>query len=62
MIVQQILAIPPAVQLEVDRLNDLIADAAAPHKDAAAFLNLVARRDALLSEREPRPIAIGERF
>lgn len=54
MIQQQILAIPPAVQLEVERLNEQIA--ADPTADLIALL------DALLSEREPRPIAIGEQF
>ncbi len=54
MIQQQILAIPPAVQLEVERLNEQIK--------AAPCADLIAKRDALLAEREPRPIAIGERF
>jgi hypothetical protein len=57
MIQQQILAIPPAAQLEVDRLNEQI-EAAAP----GALIGLIAKRDALLQERQPRPIAIGERF
>ena len=57
MIQQQILAIPPAAQLEVDRLNELIDQA-----DRGALVDLIARRDALLQERSPRPIAIGERF
>ena len=57
MIQQQILAIPPAAQLEVDRLNEQI-EAAAP----GALIGLIDKRDALLQERQPRPIAIGERF
>lgn len=57
MIQQQILAIPPAVQLEVDRLNEQIERAS-----HAELVGLVERRDALLQHREPRPIGIGERF
>ena len=58
MIQQQILAIPPHVQAEIDGLNALIEVA----PDQGALVAMIARRDALLSEREPRPIAIGERF
>lgn len=58
MIQQQILAIPPHVQAEIDGLNTLIEVA----PDQGALVAMIARRDALLSEREPRPIAIGERF
>ena len=54
MIQQQVLAIPPSVQAEIDGLNEQIA--------AGPTADLIARRDALLSEREPRPIAVGERF
>lgn len=61
MIQQQILAIPSDVQIEVDQINTMIVDATG-HADADAVIALVARRDALLSKREPRPIAIGERF
>ena len=57
MIQQQILAIPPAVQLEVDRLNEQIERAS-----HAELIGLVEKRDALLQHREPRPIGIGERF
>lgn len=57
MIQQQILAIPPAAQLEVERINQQV-EAATPDQLVA----LIAKRDALLAEREPRPIAIGEQF
>lgn len=57
MIQQQILAIPPAVQLELDRLNELFLLA-----NRQALIGLIEKRDALLAEREPRPIAIGEQF
>lgn len=61
MIQQQILAIPPHAQLEADRLNEMIV-AATGHACADSVIALIAQRDALLAEREPRPIAIGERF
>ncbi len=61
MIQQQILAIPFAAQLEVDRINELIRSAA-EYADEDTMDALMRRRDALLAEREPRPIAIGERF
>lgn len=58
MIQQQILAIPPHVQAEVDSLNALIEAS----DDAGALVAMIGRRDALLAQREPRPIAIGEKF
>lgn len=57
MIQQQILAIPPAVQIEVERINQQV-ESATPDQ----LLVLIAKRDAILAQREPRPIAIGEQF
>lgn len=60
MIQQQILAIPPAVQAEIDYINALLASAT--RAERASMVDLIAKRDALMAQREPRPIAIGEQF